>query len=90
MNVTVFTTPSCVQCEMTKKVLTKDKVEFTVVDLSTDQEAMEKVKALGYASAPVVIAGDTHWSGFQHSRLKTLATIFHTDMATQPKEHAVA
>lgn len=73
MSVTVYTNPSCVQCEQTKKVLTRDGVEYNVVDLSLDPKALEMVKALGYSSAPVVIAGDEHWAGFRPDRLAKLA-----------------
>lgn len=70
--VTVYTLPACVQCESTKKYLTSKNVEFQVVDLTEDASAMDKVKALGYQAAPVVIAGDDHWSGFRPDRLATL------------------
>ena len=29
--------------------------------------------ALGYLQAPVVVAGDSHWSGFRPDRIKELA-----------------
>lgn len=71
--VTVYTLPSCVQCESTKKYLTNKDVLFEVIDLSQDVTAMELVKALGYQAAPVVIAGDDHWSGFRPDKLSALA-----------------
>ena len=75
MSVTVYTLPSCVQCDNTKRVLTKTGVEFSTVDLSEDEAAYEMVKALGYQAAPVVIAGDDHWSGFRPDKLSSLAAI---------------
>lgn len=72
MSVTVYTLPSCVQCESTKKVLDKNNIEYSVVDLAEDEGAYEMVKALGYQAAPVVIAGDAHWSGFRPDMLSTL------------------
>jgi glutaredoxin-like protein NrdH len=71
--VTVYTLPACVQCESTKKYLTNKDVFFEVVDLSEDVAAMELVKSLGYQAAPVVIAGDEHWSGFRPDKLSALA-----------------
>lgn len=71
--VTVYTLPACVQCESTKKFLTKNDVPFEVVDLSQDESAMELVKTLGYQAAPVVIAGEKHWSGFRPDMLNTLS-----------------
>jgi glutaredoxin-like protein NrdH len=70
--ITVYTLPSCVQCDSTKRVLKKNSVEFNEIDLSQDEEAYAMVKALGYQAAPVVIAGDDHWSGFRPDKLNTL------------------
>lgn len=72
MTVTVYTTPSCIQCESTKKFLDKNEIAYSVVDLSEDQDAMQMVKELGYSSAPVVIAGDKHWAGFRPGMLSEL------------------
>jgi glutaredoxin-like protein NrdH len=70
--VTVYTLPSCVQCDSTKRVLTKNSIEYQEVDLSQDAQAMEFVKDLGYSAAPVVVAGESHWSGFRPDRLSAL------------------
>jgi len=71
--VTVYTLPSCVQCESTKKYLKNRDVSFEVVDLSENSDAMELVKRLGYQAAPVVVAGDEHWSGFRPDLLNSLS-----------------
>jgi glutaredoxin-like protein NrdH len=82
MQVTVYTTPTCPQCEMTKKVLTRGNVEFEVVDLSVNSDAMAYVKEeLGYAAAPVVVAGNQHWSGFRLGALETLVKAIHSEDA---------
>ncbi len=73
MSVVVYSKPDCMQCEQTKKYLTKKGVDYSVVDISVDAEALEKVKSLGYRAAPVVVAGDDHWSGFNMSKLNGLA-----------------
>lgn len=73
MSVTIYTLPACVQCDSTKRFLTRNNVEFDVVDLSEDENAMNLVRSLGYSAAPVVISGDEHWSGFRPDRLTALA-----------------
>jgi glutaredoxin-like protein NrdH len=70
--VTVYSLPACVQCESTKKYLTMNGIDFNVIDLSEDAAAMDMIKDLGYQAAPVVIAGDAHWSGFRPDRLSAL------------------
>lgn len=72
--VTVYTTPTCPQCTATKKKLTRLGVDFTAVDVSQDDEARQYVHRLGYTSAPVVVAGESHWSGFRPNRLEELAS----------------
>jgi glutaredoxin-like protein NrdH len=70
--VIVYTLPSCVQCDSTKRVLTKNEIPYEEIDLSQDAEAMSYVRELGYAAAPIVVAGDDHWSGFRMDKLSTL------------------
>ena len=70
--VTVYTKPNCPQCTMTKKHLDKLGIEHQTVDVTQDPEAHAYVTGLGYTSAPVVVAGDSHWSGYRPDRLKGL------------------
>lgn len=72
MTITLYTLPSCVQCESTKKLLDRNALEYEVVDMSQDEKALELVKSLGYQAAPVVIAGDSHWSGFRPDKISAL------------------
>lgn len=74
MSITVFSKPSCVQCDATYRMLDKHGLEYEVVDVSADAEALETVKALGYQQAPVVFAGGDHWSGFRPDKIKALVT----------------
>ncbi|MEE6283330.1 glutaredoxin-like protein NrdH [Georgenia sunbinii] len=73
MSITVFSKPACVQCDATYRALDKNGLEYDVVDISVDAEALESVKALGYQQAPVVFADGDHWSGFRPDRIKALA-----------------
>ncbi len=70
--ITVYTLPSCVQCDSTKRLLNSIDVDYEEIDMSQDPIALEMVKTLGYSSAPVVIAGEEHWSGFRMDRIKAL------------------
>lgn len=73
MSVTVYTKPACVQCNATYKALDKQGVEYTVIDITQDSDARDYVMALGYLQAPVVVAGNDHWSGFRPDRIKALS-----------------
>ena len=74
MKVTVYYTPQCVQCDATKRYLTKHDIPFNAIDLSIDPEAMEMIKELGFAASPVVITDHGSWSGFRISKLEKLNT----------------
>lgn len=69
-NITVYTKPACVQCTATRKALDKQGISYELVDITEDPTARDFVMSLGYTSAPVVVAGDDHWSGFRPDRIK--------------------
>lgn len=71
--ITVYSKPACVQCNATYKALDKQGINYEKVDITLDNEARDYVMALGYLQAPVVVAGDEHWSGFRPDRIKSLA-----------------
>ena len=70
--VTVYTKPACIQCEQTKKLLTKNGVSFTIVDISVDTKAYDMVVDMGFQSAPVVITKDDAWAGFQPDKINAI------------------
>ncbi len=73
MSITVYTKPACVQCSATFKALDKQGIGYEKVDITLDNEARDYVMALGYLQAPVVVAGNDHWSGFRPDRIRALA-----------------
>ena len=73
MAITIYSKPNCVQCTATYRAMDKAGLSYETVDISLDAQALEQVKSLGYAQAPVVVAGEDHWSGFRPHKIKTLA-----------------
>ena len=70
----VYTKPSCVQCDMTKRLMDRIGVEYTTVDILENPEELEKLIAMGYRSAPVVVASNGEsWAGFQPDKISELA-----------------
>jgi glutaredoxin-like protein NrdH len=69
----VYSKPACVACKGTYRYLDKAGLEYDVVDITQDPEAAEMVASLGYTSAPVVVAGEEHWSGLKVDRIAALA-----------------
>lgn len=79
--IVVYTKPACPQCDCTKRHLTKIGAAFTAVDITENDKAREAVFALGYSSAPVVVAGDVHFSGYRPDSLNRLTALVSADAA---------
>ena len=44
----VYSKPKCVQCEMTKKFLEANNVEFEEINVEENEEALELIKMHGF------------------------------------------
>lgn len=73
MDITVYSKPMCVQCDATHRAFIKAGVQFDVVDLSEEPDALEMVREMGYLQAPVVVANGEHWAGYRPDRIKAVA-----------------
>ena len=73
MSITVYSKPACVQCTATTRALDARGLSYDVIDLTEDADAMERVTALGYRQAAVVVAGDAHWAGFRPDMIGSLS-----------------
>ncbi|MCK1801456.1 MULTISPECIES: glutaredoxin-like protein NrdH [unclassified Brevibacterium] len=72
--ITVYTKPACVQCNATYRALDSKGIEYRSVDLSTDPNALDVVKAMGYMQAPVVVTDNDHWSGFRPDKIAAISS----------------
>ncbi|MFI5436135.1 glutaredoxin-like protein NrdH [Rhodococcus baikonurensis] len=72
MAITVYTKPACVQCNATYRALDKAGIEYAVIDITENAQARDYVMSLGYLQAPVVGAGENHWSGFRPDEISKL------------------
>lgn len=72
--VTVYSKDDCKQCELTQDVMGNKGIEFEVKPLE-DPQNLAAVKAMGYMSAPVVVAtADNHWAGFRPDLIGSLVS----------------
>lgn len=69
MTITVYTKPSCVQCDWTKRLFDRNGTPYQTIDITTDPAAYDLIRELGYMQAPVVTAGTDHWSGFRPDKI---------------------
>ena len=69
----LFTQPNCQPCKAVERKLNQYGIPYVVHDISTDENARERVKALGYTQTPVVLASDgTSFSGLHPAKIKAL------------------
>ncbi|MEQ4616542.1 MAG: glutaredoxin-like protein NrdH [Corticimicrobacter sp.] len=72
MTITVYSKPACVQCTATYRALDRLGVDYMVIDLAQDEQALDTVRDMGYQQVPVVVAGNDHWSGFRPDKISAL------------------
>lgn len=73
--VTIYTTPTCGFCKLTKEFFKEHDIEYTEHDVSTDSEKAQKMVDLsGQMGVPVVIIGEGEDQdiivGFDEAKLK--------------------
>lgn len=70
---TVYTTPSCMGCEMTRRQLDKAGVAYEAVDLSGRPDLVEQFRGEGLLQAPIIETPDgQRTAGFDPSRIKAI------------------
>ena len=70
---TVYTKPNCVQCDMTKRLMDKIGVKYDTVDIVENPAELDRLIAMGYRAAPVVVTDNDSWAGFQPDKITELA-----------------
>jgi len=75
-NVTIYTTPSCVYCKMTKEFFKENNIEYKEKDVSTDAALREEmVKKSGQMGVPVTDIDGEFIVGFDKEKLTSLLDI---------------
>ena len=68
--VTIYSTPTCHFCHMTKDFLTEKGIAFTDYDVAKDlQKRQEMIQKSGQMGVPVILVGDEIIVGFDKERL---------------------
>jgi glutaredoxin-like YruB-family protein len=71
MAITIYSTPTCPFCKMTKDFLKQNDVAFTDIDVASDsQKAEEMIKKSGQMGVPVIDIEGKIIIGFDQKELK--------------------
>ncbi|HFE3556350.1 TPA: glutaredoxin-like protein NrdH [Enterobacter hormaechei] len=73
MSIIIYTRNDCVQCHATKRAMESRGVAFEMVNIDHVPDAADLLRAQGFRQLPVVVAGETSWSGFRPDMINRLA-----------------
>ena len=75
-NVTIYTTPTCTYCKMTKAFFGEHNVEYSEKDVSVDMAAQkEMIDKSGQFGVPVIEANGEIVVGFDKEKLASILNI---------------
>jgi len=75
-NITIYSTPTCHFCHMTKEFLKEHNIPFTDYNVAADLEKRkEMIEKSGQMGVPVVFIDDEMMIGFNKDRLSKLLGI---------------
>jgi len=70
-NVTIYTTPTCVYCKMTKALFAENNIQYTEKNVAVDMAAQkEMIDRSGQLGVPVIDVDGTIIVGFDKEKLK--------------------
>lgn len=76
MKVEIYSTPTCMYCNMMKAYLKQNNIEFTEYNVAEDQaKGKEMVELTGQMGVPVSKIGDQVIVGFDQPRIAELLNI---------------
>ena len=74
--ITIYSTPTCHFCELTKNFLTENNVSYTDYNVATDLEKrQEMIDKSGQMGVPVIFIGDEMIVGFDKEKIAAAAGI---------------
>ena len=73
MSIIIYTRNDCVQCHATKRAMESRGVAFEMVNVDQVPEAADTLRKQGFRQLPVVVAGETSWSGFRPDMINRLS-----------------
>ena len=75
-NVTIYSTPTCHFCQMTKEFLTEHNIGYVEHNVASDLEKrQEMIDKSGQMGVPVIMVGEELLVGFDKEKLSALVGI---------------
>lgn len=72
MRIIIYTRNNCVQCRATKRAMESRGFDFEMVNVDLQPDLADNLRDQGFRQLPVVVAGETSWSGFRPDMINRL------------------
>ncbi len=69
---TIYTTPNCPSCRLTRQALDRAGITYEVIDLSGRPDLVEQMRSEGLLQAPILDDGTSRSSGFRPDRIRAI------------------
>ena len=69
---TIYTTPNCPSCRLTRQALDRAGITYEVVDLSGRPDLVEQMRSEGLLQAPILDDGTSRSAGFRPDRIRAI------------------
>lgn len=73
MRVKVYSTEDCQRCRATVRLLKKLGVDHEDILTTGNEEARQEALSYGHLTSPVVVWGDSNWSGFRPEKIHEMS-----------------
>ena len=83
--ITIYTTPHCLGCALTRRTLDKAGISYDHIDLSQRPDLIERFKAEGLLSAPIIETSQGRSAGFRPDRIRQIIAL--AEPYTQPDQN---
>jgi len=71
----IYTTPACGSCQAAKRYFKEKKIEYVEVDVTHDEESMQKILSEGFMSVPVFEYNNVFLGEFNVDKINKLLNI---------------
>lgn len=69
---TIYTTPNCPSCHLTRQALDRAGLTYEVIDLSERPDLVEQMRSEGLLQAPILDDGTSRSAGFRPDRIRAI------------------
>lgn len=78
--ITIYSKPDCGKCEQTRRLLEKEGLACTMIDVTQDANAAARLHSLGVKALPYVVTDHDTWTDFRLDKIQaTIAMKGHNE-----------